>query len=49
MKLRTDENTKTMCIEREVLEKQKLKDIHKGDYTKIVNEMILMLERLLKE
>ena len=49
LKLRTDENTKTMCIEREVLEKQKIKDIHKGDYTKIVNEMILMLERLLKE
>ena len=49
LKLRTDENTKTMCIEREVLEKQKIKDIHKGDYTKIVNEMIFMLERLLKE
>ncbi len=49
LKISIDEYTKTTCIEREVLEKQKIKDIQEDNYNKIVNRILISLERLIKE
>ncbi|WP_304084702.1 hypothetical protein [Peptostreptococcus stomatis] len=49
LKISIDEYTKTTFIEREVLEKQKIKDIQEDNYNKIVNRILISLERLIKE